>query len=307
MSAEELHRIACQALQAFSSNPGTQNETPSVISILASYQEHGNGNAGLLLAILQAKRKEDERLAARDNLEAARLRAQHYHRTTLTMPSSPPGSSDMVVCDAPSPKPVAHAKPFEGTVRPKTSASSSSNLCPAALTKSKKRGRESSKGELSSHETVTRQDVNAALLAKIARSDFSNPKRLTASLPAQNPSSSIPARLPHRKSSSSCIQAGSSSPGQSPLANTPECSPHSHHASPPRSTSKCVSNQAPDQDVSIEGCEAVHLNILQKRICDFGCENISKERERIALEDEKYGSMQGAIYTLTEVSDDAIV
>lgn len=254
MSAEELQRVACQALQSYGSTPGNQNETPSLISILASYQKDGNGDAGLLLAILEAKRMEDERLAARDNLEAARLRAQHIHRPSPNMASSPPDSIDTAICDAPCPKPVAPVTPVERPVPLKPSTSSPSTSCPVASTTSKKRGRESSKDQNSSNETITRQDVNAALLAKIARCNHANPKRPTPSLPASNPSSSGPARHPRRRPiSSSSMRATSSSSGHSPLAHTPECSSISHHASPPRLTPTSDSTQAPAQELSTEG------------------------------------------------------
>ncbi|EGG02129.1 uncharacterized protein MELLADRAFT_110445 [Melampsora larici-populina 98AG31] len=280
MSAEESQRIACQALQAYSSTPGTQDETPSVISILSSYQRDGNGDAGLLLAILEAKRMEDERLAARDNLEAARLRAQHPLRPSLNMPSSPPAPSDMAICVASLPEPVAHVKPVDGTVRPHTSASTPSTSCPVASTNSKKRCRESPKDKISSHETVTRQDVNAALLAKIARSDVTNPKRPTTSLPASIPSSSIPKRLPRRRPiSSSSIRAPSSSSGHSPLANTPEGSPISHHASPPTLTPTCDSAQLPAKDLTTEGVaeQEIHVWLRVKAQIATGLEDEKNE------------------------------
>lgn len=55
-----MQEIAQNALKAYSQIPGIGSETPSVQSIIDAYQRDGHGDSGLLMAILEAKKIEDE-------------------------------------------------------------------------------------------------------------------------------------------------------------------------------------------------------------------------------------------------------
>lgn len=55
-----LPDLARRAIDSFHQTSGPNLETPSIQSIMSAYQEEGQGDRELLLAILDAKRTEDE-------------------------------------------------------------------------------------------------------------------------------------------------------------------------------------------------------------------------------------------------------
>ncbi|KAH8924383.1 hypothetical protein BT69DRAFT_1280631 [Atractiella rhizophila] len=98
-------------------HPDVVKLSPSITSILKAYEKDGNGDIELLKSILEAKRKEDERLTALTNLHLETLRTENIRSTSIMLqmslhtahahahfpsPQSPPPAS--------SPPPLAGAK-----------------------------------------------------------------------------------------------------------------------------------------------------------------------------------------------------
>ncbi|KAH9818687.1 hypothetical protein DFH28DRAFT_925478 [Melampsora americana] len=191
-STAELYQIARKALQDYRKTFGNPLETPSVKSILEAYEKDGNGDTKLLMAILQVKRQEDERIAAHYDFQAAGL--NHVQRPTKTRISH--RSSSIRQC--------------EDAVQRKSSSSSTSTALPAPLARSAKRHRDPSEERSSKdHNTMTRRDAKASKVKMIRLS----PLKL-----------SHPPLLPVKSFSA---QSGSSFSGNllAPLQNASTCRP----------------------------------------------------------------------------------
>ncbi|KAM0792925.1 hypothetical protein ACM66B_002684 [Microbotryomycetes sp. NB124-2] len=78
-SAAARQPVACStaAANANVAAPNLAQGSPSLVSILAAFQQNGQNDVELLKIILKAKEKEDERLAADAALKAEQLKVQH--------------------------------------------------------------------------------------------------------------------------------------------------------------------------------------------------------------------------------------
>merc|ERR1711939_994006 len=71
---------------------GQALKTPSWTSIVEAYHKDGGGDREMLLALLHAKAKEDERLASLDMLRAEQLRAYSAHLAMYSQPHHQPAA-----------------------------------------------------------------------------------------------------------------------------------------------------------------------------------------------------------------------
>ncbi|KAG0145323.1 hypothetical protein CROQUDRAFT_658759 [Cronartium quercuum f. sp. fusiforme G11] len=166
-SAKDVKGIARNALRSYAQIPSIGPETPSVESIIAAYELDGHGDRALLVAILEAKKMEDERLAARDKLELEKLWAHNRRWLTPGMATGQLVNVEAVV-SAPvftnAPRVQSHM-----VCRRKLSVSSESSTSSVPSPRPVKRARDHVELPLTAQK-VTRETVKMALEGKIARS-----------------------------------------------------------------------------------------------------------------------------------------
>ncbi|EGG02059.1 uncharacterized protein MELLADRAFT_66581 [Melampsora larici-populina 98AG31] len=192
-STDELRRIARKALQDHRNMFGNPLETPSVESILEAYERDGNGDTKLLMAILQAKRQEDERVAAHYDLQAANF--NHVRRRT-TMISNRSSS----------------IQPCKAALQRQSSSSSTSTASTAPLANSAKRDRDSSEEPLSKGHNPKTKIIRLSPL-KLSHTSSSSVKTFSA----QSGSSFSGKSSKPRENASTCRPSSESPPLESVL------------------------------------------------------------------------------------------